>query len=267
MSAADMQLVGWPDPACAVDSREWRRSFCAMRKRVASSTAMEAVVLSVGDGWGAGRLFRGRGTVKRRRSRIVPGGIRMLSRTVLAVTATAPVHRRRLRRDLHRQRDRRPRRHAPRAMASAGPRLAFTARCERPSRRRTSTHGLGHDRVRHRGRRRPHVPAWVSPAPGDPARDHRRLHAAGIAAEHEHGRHQRGAPHRARPVDGGRDDPHRWLQHGARAGPQRRRDLARPRIQDAMDERRRRAASSGPPPRGRPHVGTRPASSSSRTPF
>ena len=59
MSAADMQLVGWPEPACVVDSRECRRSFCAMRKRVASSTAM---------GWGpfvggrrAARLVRGRG--------------------------------------------------------------------------------------------------------------------------------------------------------------------------------------------------------------
>ena len=48
MSAADMQVVGWPEPACVVDSMEWRRSFCAMRKRVASSTAMESVVLSVG---------------------------------------------------------------------------------------------------------------------------------------------------------------------------------------------------------------------------
>ena len=38
---ADMQLVGWPEPASVVDSREWRRSFCAIRARVEASTGME----------------------------------------------------------------------------------------------------------------------------------------------------------------------------------------------------------------------------------
>ena len=49
MSAADMQLVGWPEPASAVDSSEWRRSFCAIWKRTASVGAMAAVVLSSGE--------------------------------------------------------------------------------------------------------------------------------------------------------------------------------------------------------------------------
>src|SRR6266496_991190 len=40
ISAHDMQLVGWPEPASVVDSSEWRRSFCAMVARVALSTGM-----------------------------------------------------------------------------------------------------------------------------------------------------------------------------------------------------------------------------------
>jgi len=35
ISAQDMQVVGCPEPASAVDSSEWRRSFWAMRARVA----------------------------------------------------------------------------------------------------------------------------------------------------------------------------------------------------------------------------------------
>src|SRR5262249_15627491 len=37
ISAHDMQLVGWPEPASAVDSRQWRRSFCAMRSRISGA--------------------------------------------------------------------------------------------------------------------------------------------------------------------------------------------------------------------------------------
>jgi len=47
-SAADMQLVGWPEPASAVDSSEWRRSFCAIWKRAASVGAMAALSFRLG---------------------------------------------------------------------------------------------------------------------------------------------------------------------------------------------------------------------------
>ena len=40
MSAADMQLVGWPEAASAVDSRQCRRSFWAILNRARSSTGM-----------------------------------------------------------------------------------------------------------------------------------------------------------------------------------------------------------------------------------
>src|SRR6266508_279881 len=40
ISAADMQLVGWPDPASVVDSMDSRRSFCA----IFASDALSAMV-------------------------------------------------------------------------------------------------------------------------------------------------------------------------------------------------------------------------------
>src|SRR5881396_271555 len=40
ISAADMQLVGWPDPASVVDSMDSRRSFCA----ILASEALSAMV-------------------------------------------------------------------------------------------------------------------------------------------------------------------------------------------------------------------------------
>src|SRR5258708_38308181 len=42
ISGADMQLVGWPDPASVVDSMDSRRSFCAI-------FASEALSAMVGD--------------------------------------------------------------------------------------------------------------------------------------------------------------------------------------------------------------------------
>ena len=43
ISAADMQLVGWPEPASVVDSMESRRSFCAILESDALS-AMDGVL-------------------------------------------------------------------------------------------------------------------------------------------------------------------------------------------------------------------------------
>ena len=43
ISAADMQLVGWPDPASVVDSMDRRRSFCAIFASAALS-AMSGVL-------------------------------------------------------------------------------------------------------------------------------------------------------------------------------------------------------------------------------
>jgi hypothetical protein len=40
MSAQDMHVVGWPEPASVVISSEWRRSFCAIFLRAALSTAI-----------------------------------------------------------------------------------------------------------------------------------------------------------------------------------------------------------------------------------
>ena len=86
MSAADMHVVGCPEPARVVDSSEWRRSFWAMRKR-AESSAMGAGSPFC-SGRGEGREYSGpAGMVKPSGCTIAGRSIHMLVPRVLLLGA------------------------------------------------------------------------------------------------------------------------------------------------------------------------------------